>query len=148
MSEINHITKCRFCTKEFTTGQPLAVPIIGEPPHANLHRYVQALAKHMQENHPQEWAQLLLVGSLFTSVLILRQYQTEDPALLRAEDINRFQVHQMTRRNVPPTDEALRDNLESHIAGEWDPGAFLAMKELRDYLIEAALFQPVRSQAS
>lgn len=138
MSEINHITKCRFCMKEFTTGQPLAVPIIGEPPQAHLQRYVQALAKHMQENHPQEWAQLLMFGSLFTSVLILRQYQTEDPALLRAEDINRFQVHQMTRRNPPPTDEALEKKAK-------EDEVFNLLKDLRDYLIEAALFQPVSS---
>jgi hypothetical protein len=141
MSEsIRHITKCRFCNKEFL-APALALPTIGEPPSKNVERYIEVLAKHIVTAHQAEWQQILAISAQFTGILVLRQFDTQDEALCRAEDIARYQVHQITRRNLPPTDAGLKANLETHEGKE--DAAFEALKELRDYLIEAAVFQAV-----
>ena len=151
MSELlKHITKCRFCAKEFL-APALAIPIIGEPPHKNVQRYVEELAKHLATKHPPEWAGILGISSNFTGVLVLRQFETHDRALMQAENIARYSVHNLTRRNLPPTDEGLKANLQTHGFTEqriqpdslMSERAFDALKELRDYLIEAAFTSPV-----
>jgi hypothetical protein len=146
MSDLKHITKCKHCGKEFI-APALAVPIIGEPPTAHVLRYVEVLMKHLATKHQTEWPQLLGVSSLLTGVMILRQFESADPALVKAEDVARFQVHQLTRRNPPPTDEDLDKKIDA-IGLDHRADVVRLMRELRDYLIEAAVFQPVNAEPS
>lgn len=135
MSELMHITKCRLCPKQFT-AEPLPVPIIGQPAPSNVRKYVEALSKHLASKHPQEWAALLNLTNQYAGLLTIRAFETQDPALQRAEDLVRFSLHQLTRRNPPPDEATVLANLKEH-GLEGNVQAYAAVCELRDYLIEA-----------
>jgi hypothetical protein len=135
MSELLHITKCRLCPKQFQ-APPLPVPIIGQPAPVHTFKYVEVLAKHMQSKHPKEWQALLNLTNQYAGLLTIRAFETADPALQKAEDLVRFSLHQITRRNPPPDDSEIWKNLNEHgLQGNED--AFKAVVELRDYLMEA-----------
>jgi hypothetical protein len=136
MSELTYITSCRLCPKQFTAAA-LPVPIIGQPAPANVAKYVEALSKHLSSKHPKEWGAVLNFVNQYAGLLTIRAFETQDPALQRAEDLVRFTLHQLTRRNPPPDDATVMANLKEH-GLEGNVQAYAAVVELRDYLMETA----------
>jgi hypothetical protein len=121
MSQPTYSTKCKLCGKEFIVV-PLDMPHLNEPIDPRILSMEDRFARHLHEKHEKEWQELVGIAATFSRVLLLRVFDTQDPAIMKAEDIARWQVHQMTRKNPPPIDSAL-DAEE--------------LKRLRDYLIES-----------
>jgi hypothetical protein len=162
LSELTYITKCRFCQQEFQVSG-LKIPIIGEPPEKKHQRLIKAFAEHLIQAHPQEYQQLMGIAGMFVTVLIVRSFDTTDPAILAIENLNRYAVHGITRKNLPPTDEGINKRVlafaeddkmwQTAILGddkpsaEWPsvqslPGIEQLLIDLRDFLTEQGNWRP------
>lgn len=102
--ELADITTCLHCGQKFSSPR---VTIIGQPT-ARLEQYLEALAKHLQEKHPQRGMIMAQHGAAFMELVFLRNFKTTDPELSEQQDRVRWQIHQQTLKARYP-DENVKE---------------------------------------
>ncbi len=92
-----HTTKCKYCKqafKAFTFGTPAA----DQPPPERLIKFIMALGAHIA-SHKDEYQKLAGTLQEFSGLLIMNEFETDDPGLLARIDAIRSSVHQQSAKH-------------------------------------------------
>lgn len=142
------VTLCTRCILSLENGQPCghifkhypidAAPIVGQSKNKTVKEFVLKLMEHLQKVHPQNAAAIFLIGQNVMGFLALRGYETQDAALLAAQqEIARY-LRGMTR--IVITDDEITTAVAKLGFTMEDPQrqpVIDAMKHMRDYLTES-----------
>jgi hypothetical protein len=144
---IKHTTTCRECGQEFKAS-PLGIAVIGETAPARVVKFVMALAEHFATQHRDKMQALSNSIQDFTGLLILNEFDTDDPGLRQRTDQVRGDIHKRTRQYFV-TDAAILD-LVSRVGldPEHEKTVAALMRGMRDAYEETGAFTPGKQQSS
>jgi hypothetical protein len=90
--EIASVMTCKLCFKKLA-GPAL---IVGPGQSGRVGEFLQKVAAHIMQAHPQEYKYLEQKHLEFNGLQMLMQYTTNDPSLRFQRDWLRWQIHQQT----------------------------------------------------
>lgn len=137
---LKYETRCRACGQIFRAA-PLDIPVVG---HADerLVKFVQALAAHIQKEHPDTMTLVAANIQEITGFLVLSVFESQDPSLTARFQSARYALQTATRQNKV-TDETIQDKLAGlGLAQEEIEKVSPFIKDLRDFLCEEGSYKP------
>jgi hypothetical protein len=136
------LTACRHCRQQFS-AYPFGMPTAGEAPSDRLAKFVfSVLGEHLNGKHHEIMKSAGQTVQLFTGLLIVNQFDTQDAGLDARTNAIRGEIHRRTRKHYV-TDAAILD-LVSRIGLDPDPANTVAalMRGMRDAYEETGEFSP------
>jgi hypothetical protein len=94
---------CRHCKKVITTAPDLVVD--DKRKERMLTAMGMAMARHLQQRHPDELAQVGQMGALFNGWLVLNQFTFTEPALVETHTDGRAKFAALFAEAPAPTPE-------------------------------------------
>lgn len=141
-----HTTKCRECPQAFSAST-MGIPIIGETAPAKVMKFVMALADHLATKHRPTMDKLSGSVQDFTGLLIVNNFETDDPGMLERADAIRFDIHKRTRKHFI-TDAAILDLVSRIGLDEPHAAAVITLiKGVRDVYEETGDWTPEKQRS-
>jgi hypothetical protein len=137
---LKYRTDCRICGQAFIAA-PLDIAIVGQANERLVH-FVQKLAEHLQEKHPEAMQLIGMNIQDITGFLIVSVFQTQDPTLAGKLEGVRHTLHTVTRR-IQITDQTIVEGLARlGMSTEEIEKVSPIMRDMRDALTEQGLYAP------
>lgn len=137
---IKYQTTCRICGQVFRAA-PLDIPIIGQADR-RLVQFVQALASHIQKEHPDTMNLVASNIQEVTGFLVLSTFRIEDPTLTARFQSMRYALQTVTRQNRVD-DKTILDKLAGLGLSQPEIETVAPLvKDLRDFLCEEGSYKP------
>lgn len=99
---------CKHCGEKFSGPR---IEVIGQP-EARLQAYLQILSKHFYEKHPQQAQMMDIHTAIYSGLLFLMNFKTNDKDLNEKRDQLRWTIHQQTL-NARFSDASLKEQCKA-----------------------------------
>lgn len=122
---------------------------MGETDQDKFRRFGMHLAEHILKKHPEIAAAHAVQQQMFDGMLMLMNFNTEDPELKRQRDMIRHQIHRLTQRCVVSDETLMRKVAEAQIVSpDAQMKAYELLREMRDVLEERDLYPELERPAA
>jgi hypothetical protein len=144
---LTYFATCALCQQRFVTPgfEDLLTTEAGR---ARLGTILEALHQHAKEKHVPQFASATLPSAQMLRLLVLMQFQTDDPVANQMREFMRHQLHMVTKARTV-NDDSITEHVRAvkTTAGKKLPPEFHAqvigiMQQMRDILEESGEFAP------
>jgi hypothetical protein len=144
---LRYTTTCKLCHQRIAESPALNIPLVGNPG-VKVQALMKVLMKHLEKQHPEEFANGAALLAEFPAFLILCAFEYEEPTMPPRLESIRAGIFSIVRKNT------LTDASIEHITAGFglDPEdarkVNQAMKAVRDLCCELGPFAPQMPEAS
>jgi hypothetical protein len=137
------LTRCAYCKMTW----PPITPTIGQAMDQTYFGLVMVMCQHLQQKHPQEFAQefqkQVQVQLRLSHIFYLQHFNSNDPEVARYRDVSRHAIFAMLQKNR--ISDATIESKVAQLASQFDnsitaPEVINLLKEVRDALEEKGMY--------